>query len=137
LVVLTVTVLAIVLAGSPRAATPRSGPSERACLITWNSTVNRSNHLRLLAQRPIIGLSLRAGVVGIDIWSKGAPPTQTSSQACLMTVSKRGEIRLVTGIWKNAGVSRWTFGRWSPTNTPFPSNVRLLPDGRVTKIYLR
>jgi hypothetical protein len=57
--------------------------------------------------------------------------------ACLMTIMKRSESRLVTGMWKSGGVSRWTFGRLSPASNlnPLEANVRLLPDGRVTKIY--
>jgi hypothetical protein len=50
-------------------------------------------------------------------------------------VARPGEMRIVTGIWKTAGVSRWSFGRPIPTRKAFFSNVRLLADGRVTKIY--
>ncbi len=50
---------------------------------------------------------------------------------------KRNEIRNVTGRWKSAGVTQWTFGRPIRTNkiNLQTANVRLLPDGRVTKIY--
>jgi hypothetical protein len=55
--------------------------------------------------------------------------------ACLLTLAKPGEIRIVTGIWRARGVTRWSFGRQMPESKPFFANVRLLPDGRVTKIY--
>lgn len=135
-VVVMVTVAALVVAGAAEAAV--RGPSERACLIAWNSPVNRANHLRLLAEQPIASLSLRAGVAGTDTWTKGSPPTSTSGPACLMTIAKRGRMRIVIGMWRGRGVERWTFGRASPTNNHvLPANVRLLPDGRVTKIYRR
>lgn len=126
--------LTVALAGTASAATR---PSERACLIAWNSPANHANRARLLALRPITRLELRAGVSGTVTWKKGSPPTETSSQACFMTVAKRGQIELVTGIWKSSTVSRWVFGRPLPTSRGIVANVRLLADGRVTKIYRR
>jgi hypothetical protein len=83
------------------------------------------------------GLLLGLGEVGTDTWVTGSAPKQTTALACLLTVAKPGEISTVTGIWRTAGVSRWSFGRPIPTRKPFLffSNVRLLSDGRVTKIY--
>jgi hypothetical protein len=75
-------------------------------------------------------------VVYTDTWTKGSSTT-TSGPACLLTVAKRGEVRLVTGTWKGAGVDRWSFGRTYRTTSRFIANVRLLADGRVTKISLR
>jgi hypothetical protein len=69
--------------------------------------------------------------------TNGSPPTQTDAPACLLTLAKRGEIRIVTGIWRTAGVSRWSFGHPIPTTKSLFANVRLLSDGRVTKIYHR
>lgn len=125
----------LALAGSALAASTR--PSDRACLIAWNSPANQVNRLRLLALRPIARLDLRTAVIFNVTWKKGSPPTRTSSQSCVMTVEKRREVRMVTGIWKPSGVERWTFGRALRTNIPIVANVRLLADGRVTKIYLR
>jgi hypothetical protein len=57
--------------------------------------------------------------------------------ACLLTLAKPGAIRIVTGIWASDGIRRWSFGHPIPTRKPFFENVRLLRDGRVTKIYRR
>jgi hypothetical protein len=54
-----------------------------------------------------------------------------------LTLAKPGAIRTVIGIWRTVGVGRWSFGRQIPTTRPFFANVRLLSDGRVTKIYRR
>jgi hypothetical protein len=116
-------------------ATPRAQPSDRACLIAWNAPRNYANHVRLLAQRPISGLQLLPGVVGTDTWSKASTPAQTSSLACLLTLAKPGQVRVVTGTWRGSGVTRWSFGRPIQTTKPLFANVRLLSDGRVTKIY--
>jgi hypothetical protein len=105
--------------------------------VAWNAPGNHASRLRLLAQRPIAGLLLVPGQASTDSWTKGSPPTQTTTLACLLTVAKPGEIRVVTGTWRPAGVARWSFGRPIPTSKPFFANVRLLPDGRVAKIYRR
>jgi hypothetical protein len=41
----------------------------------------------------------------------------------------------MTGIWRSTGVTSWSFGRLIPTSKILVANVRLLADGRVTKIY--
>lgn len=111
-------------------------PTERRCLIAWNSPANQANHVRLLALRPIVGLTLRPAVSYTISWTKGSPPKQTEHEVCAMTVSMRHETRNITGIWKTAGITRWTFGRAvRASNGPLQANVRLLRDGRVTKIY--
>ena len=128
--------LALVAASSALAA---SQPSERACLIVWNAPANHANHVKLLRRRPILGLSLRAGVAGTDTWTKTSS-THTSGPACLMTVITRGRLQIVIGRWKGTGVGRWTFARAMPVTNYPPAgfaNVRLLGDGRVTKIYRR
>lgn len=133
-VAVTLALLALALAGTTLAAS-RAQPSDRACLLAWNAPANHANRLRLLAERPISGVRLLPGVVGTDTWANGSPLKQTTAPACVLTVGKPGEIRNVTGIWKTAGVSRWSFGRSIPTSKLFLSNVRLLSDGRVSKIY--
>jgi len=119
-------------------AAPPTQPSERACLIAWNSPANHANRVKLLAEKPILGLMLRPAVVYTVTWTKTSSK-QTSGPACLLTIMKRNEARVVTGMWKAAAVDRWTFGRPTPTKNrdPLGANVRLLADGRVTKIYLR
>jgi hypothetical protein len=130
----TIVTAALVLGGSTQAA---SQPSERACLIVWNSPANHANRVRLLAERPIVALTLRAGVAYTDTWTKGSPPTSTGGPACLMSIAKRGEVLTVTGLWKGTGVPHWAFGPTYRTADRLLANVRLLPDGRVTKIYRR
>ena len=131
--------LALLLAATAFAATPKQ-PSERACLIAWNSPANHAGHVRLLAERPILGLMLDAGVSYTDTWTKTST-TRTGGPACLMTIMTRGELRLVTGMWMTDGVDRWTFGRAIAATKNYPprgsANVRALSDGRVTKIYRR
>ena len=56
-------------------AAPPTQPTERACLIAWNSPANHANHVKLLAEKPIVGLMLRAGVSYTVTWTK------TTSQA--------------------------------------------------------
>jgi hypothetical protein len=137
LVPLVLAPVALAVAGNTPAAS-RAQPSDRTCLIAWNSPANDPNHVWLLAQRPISGLQLLPGTVATDTWPKGSTPTQTSRLACLLTLAKPGQVRIVTGFWKTGGgVSRWSFGRTIPTRRPIAANVRLLPDGRVTKIYRR
>jgi hypothetical protein len=130
-VAVTLASLVLVVAGTTLAAS-RAQPSDRACLLAWNSPANHANRVRLLAERPISGLLLVPGVYGTE---QGSPPKQTTAPVCILRAAKPGEIRTVTGIWKTAGVSSWSFGQPIPTSKPFFSNVRLLSDGRVTKIY--
>ena len=134
---LAATALSLTFAGATFAAIHRQ-PSERGCLIAWNSSANHANRVKLLAQRPIVGLMLGAGVAGTDTWTKTGS-THTEGPACLMTIIKRGQLRLVTGMWKPNGVEHWTFGRALAAGKNYPppdsANVRLLSDGRITKIY--
>lgn len=128
---------AVLLLALAPAAETSARPSDRACLIAWNATSNRPNRVKLLALRPLTSLALRAGVVSTDTWKKGASPTQTSAAACLLTVVKRRTVQIVTGRWRTGHVGRWSFGHVIPATMRLPGNVRLLPDGRLTKIYLR
>ena len=124
---------AVFVAGTATAAY-LSQPSDRGCLLAWNAPSNHSNRVKLIAARPMTGLSLRGGNSFTDTWTKGAPK-QTSTEACLLTVAEAGKIQFVTGVWRVGHVSRWSWGHSIPTTRPFFANVRLLSDGRVTKIY--
>ena len=119
-------------------AAPPTQPTERACLIAWNSPANHANQVKLLTEKPVVGLMLRAGVSYTVSWTK-TTSKQTGGPACLMTIMKRGSVRLVTGPWTRNGVTTWTFGRTLAARRNSPpvdvANVRLLADGRVTKIY--
>ena len=124
---------AVFVAGTATAA-DLSQPSDRGCLLAWNAASNHSNRVKLIAARPMTGLSLRGGNSFTDTWTKGVPK-QTSTEACLLTVAKTGKIQFVTGVWRVGHVSRWSWGHPILTTRPFFANVRLLSDGRVTKIY--
>ena len=51
---------------------------------------------------------------------------------------KSGRLQPITGVWRGMGVRRWSFGRPLTTDkVPNGSNIKVLSDGRVTKIYLR
>ena len=121
-------------------AAPPTHPSDRACLIAWNAPANRANHVKLLAEKPILGLMLRSAVVYTVTCTK-TTSRQTGGPACVMTVVKRGKLQTVTGIWKGTGAHRWTFAPATSAAENYPlvdtANVRLLADGRVTKIYRR
>jgi hypothetical protein len=127
---------AFVVAG-PAAAAPPAHPSDRACLLAWNAPSNRPNRLRLVAARPASGLALGPGKSFTYTWRKGSAPEQTAAEACLLMLAKPGRIQVVTGIWRAGRVEGWSFGHPIPTTRPLDANVRLLPDGRVTKIYRR
>jgi hypothetical protein len=127
--------LAVLVAGTATAAY-LSQPSDRGCLLAWNAPSNHSNRVKLIAARPMTGLSLRGGTSFTDTWTKGSSPKQTSTEACLLTVAKPVKIQVVTGVWRVGHVSRWSWSHAIPTTRPFFANVRLLSDGRVTKIYI-
>jgi hypothetical protein len=110
--------------------------SERSCLVAWNAPQNESNRLRLIAAPRVSNLSLRAGVTGTVTWSRGFAQKQTRATACLLTLARPGQIQLVSGAWHSGRVARWSFGHTIPSTTPLlGANVKLLPDGRITKIY--
>jgi hypothetical protein len=135
-VVLGGVLLAVALSSPADSATPR--PSERACLVAWNARPNQANRSTVAAARPWRSASLRAGVIGHVTWKRGATPRQTSGEACLLTLWKTRTLRQVTGIWRNGRVIQWVFRpAIASTITPPPSNIRVLPDGRVTKVYRR
>lgn len=106
-------------------------------MLAWNAASNQANRTKLVAARPIIALSLRSGVAFTDSWSKTGLRTQTSDEACLLTIKSHDRIQIVTGAWQTGTVTRWSFGRPLPTTNALPGNVRLLSDGRVAKIYRR
>lgn len=128
-----------VLAVGTATAAYLSQPTDRGCLLAWNAASNQSNRVKLIAERPMTGLSLRGGTSSTVTWTKGSAARQTSTEACLLTASKPGKIQVVTGVWRVGHVSRWSWGHWGghaiPTTGLFFANVRLLSDGRVTKIY--
>lgn len=133
-VLLSVLALAVVIS-APAAAATR--PSERACLVAWNARSKGANRSVVAAGRPWVSASLRAGTTVTVRWTRGMPPSQTSAEACLLMLAKGGRVRMTTGIWRNGRVVRWRTQEHATDSAPRHSNVRVLPDGRVTKIYLR
>jgi hypothetical protein len=129
-------VIGFVFAATTAAAPSR--PSERSCLIAWNAPGNHANRARIAADGPWLRSSLRPGVAGTFAFRRGSSPTQTTAEACLLTLVKPGRLQPVTGIWRGrVGVHRWSFGQTIRTDSFLGRNVKVLPDGRVTKIYLR
>ena len=127
---------ALVSAATATADVAPQRPSERSCLVAWNAPQNQSNRLRLIAAPRVSNLSLRTGVTGTVTWSRGSAQKQTRATACLLTLARPGQIQLVSGVWHSGRVARWSFGRTIPSTTPLlGANVKLLPDGRITKIY--
>lgn len=130
-----VALVALALVAGTAVAAPASRPSELGCLRAWNSPSNGAGHARLLAARPLRGLSLGAGTVATVTWTKGSRTGQTRVEACLLTVVKVGRTRIVVGRWRAGLVRTWSWGRWLPVSSPAPANVSLLPGGRLKKIY--
>jgi hypothetical protein len=128
-------VVALSLLGPTASAAPRS--SERACLLAWNAPANKESHLRVVTGGPWSGASLLPATIYTTTWKDGSPPKQTKAQACLLRLVKSARSQVVTGKWRDGRVARWSFGRSAAADKVPGSNVKLLPDGRVTKLYLR
>jgi hypothetical protein len=123
--------------GAPTSLGARA-PSERRCLLAWNSPDNAASRQRIVAEGPWPQASLFAGVSGTITWRRGAKPVTTNGPACLLTLVRRKRVQPVTGLWRNGVVRRWWFERPLTANrAPGPTNVKVLTDGRVTKVYLR
>jgi hypothetical protein len=123
------------LSGTTASAAQR--PSERTCLLAWNGLTNKANRLRVVTGGPWSGASLLPATIYTTTWKDGSPPKQTKAQACLLRLVKSERSQVVTGKWRNGGVARWSFGRVTAVGKVPGSNVKLLPDGRMTKLYLR
>jgi hypothetical protein len=126
--------LLLVAAGAASAA---ARPSERGCLLAWNAARNSGTRARVVQAAPSPRALLVPGIVGRDVIVNGMARPAQEAPACLLTLVRRGRIQVVSGSWRNGGVRSWTFGREISTSRPLPANVRLLRDGRVTKIYRR
>jgi len=98
----------------------------------------RYDRQRIVAAGPWPRASLFPGVSGTLTWHRGSQPVSTSGPACLLTLVRHTRVQPVTGLWRHGRVSRWSFGgRLTTSRAPGRTNVRVLPDGRVTKVYLR
>gem|GEM_PF-2667176 len=135
--VIGLTGVALLALGAQSASAAR-GPSERRCLLAWNARDNAANRQRIDAAGPWPRASLFPGVSGTLTWRRGSQPVSTSGPACLLTLVRHTRVQPVTGLWRHGRVSRWSFGgRLTTSRAPGRTNVRVLPDGRVTKVYLR
>lgn len=129
--------VALAVTVTPEAAPAPVVPSERSCLLAWNAPGNLANRMRVAGGRPWSSASLRAGTTSTVTWSRGKK-TETTSPACLMALVARTRLQLVTGVWRERRLVRWSFARPIPAEQPpFGANVRVLTDGRVTKVYRR
>jgi hypothetical protein len=128
-------VVALSLLGTTASAAQR--PSERTCLLAWNAPTNKASRLRVVTGGPWSGASLSPATISTFTWKGGSPPKKTKARACLLTLAKPERSQVVAGKWRDGGVARWSFGRVTAAGEVPGSNVKLLPDGRVTKIYLR
>ena len=73
-----------------------------------------------------------------ETWQRGSTLKETTAQACLLALVKRGGFQFVTGVWRDEQVVGWSFGRSiTAGKAPGRSNVKVLPHGRVTKVYRR
>lgn len=133
------TVVCAILVGLvAETASGARGPTERGCLLAWNARENAASRERVVSEGPWAAALLLPGVASMLRWQRGSAPTQATAQACLLTLVKPRELQPVTGIWRNERVPRWSFGRVIGTDTaPVHANVRILGDGRVTKIHRR
>ncbi len=125
-------VVALTLSGTAASAALR--PSERGCLLAWNAPANVASRQTVVASGPWSSASLRPGVTSTVTWQRGSTSKQTTAQVCLLTLVKSRGFRIVTGVWRDGRVVQWSFGRTiTAGKAPGGSNVKLLPDGRVTK----
>lgn len=122
---------------------PIKTPSERACIIAWNADTNHANQLRLHAARPLTTATLLPTRWFTFAFGHGSTQKRSSADVCLLTLNKEGRSQQVTGHWRSGHVTNWS---WSTVHirtatraaaAPFAGNVRVLADGRVTKIYRR
>jgi hypothetical protein len=132
-----VTALVVAVMLMPGTLGAATRPSERACLLAWNAPSNAANHSRLARDWPWAKSTLRPGIAFTVVFKRGSRPKQTTTEACLLTLAKGHRIQPVSGIWRRGGVARWVFAHPHTANRPLGANVKVLRDGRVTKIYRR
>jgi hypothetical protein len=114
------------------------GPSDRRCLLEWNAPGNAANRARIVSDGPWSSALLLPATSGTTTWRRGATPTTTTVRACALRLENRRRLLIVTGAWMNGRVASWKFRPgMSVARSPGHSNVRVLPDGRVTKAYRR
>jgi hypothetical protein len=109
-------------------------PSERGCLLAWNAAANQHSRAALAGSGPWRSASLRTAVVGSLTWGNGTT-TATQENACVLDVAGNKMSRELVGVWRNGGVLSWK-KRGGGIGVRV-ANVRVLADGRVTKIYRR
>lgn len=120
------------------AAAVADRPSERACLLSWNAPSNAASRRRVAERGPWSAAILSPGTTAMVTWRRGSPPAVGPARpGCLLRLLKPGQSLLVAGAWRNGAVRRWSFGPAIPSAVPRLGNVRVLPDGRVTKRRLR
>jgi hypothetical protein len=123
-------------AAGPGTTTTRM-PSERNCLLAWNARSNEAGRHRLLSSGPWKAALLADAVVG-TVTIPPSPSARVRSHVCALLVRDGSRARQVVGRWRNGQVTEWTFSRvFQLTVRVVRSNVRILHDGRVTKIYRR
>lgn len=126
----------VALSTGVEVASTASVPSARDCLLEWNRQPSAPNRLRLVSSGPWPAARLLPGQAVAA--GRSQPSTATPVPACLLTLSKQGRLQIVTGAWRAGHVRRWVFGPVGRiAGAPRYGNVRVLPDGRVTKISRR
>jgi hypothetical protein len=110
-------------------------PTVGTCLRAWNAAANTAGRGHVVALGSV-GASLRPGSAGTDSWTKGGRAGSTQFQACLLTLTRPGSERIVTGRWSGGAVVRWSFGPSiiGTTSGAPPANVRIRVDGRLSLI---
>jgi len=114
----------------------RESPSERNCLVAWNSRSNVVNQGRIVTSGPW----KRALLVPAAVGTVRFPSSTTSAETlgCALILRKPSLAQQIIGYWRDGRVVKWTFSRlFETTSSPGFANVRILRDGRVTKIYRR
>lgn len=133
---LAVAVVALTFSGV--AAPAPTQPSQCACLLAWNAPLNAPNRTRVAAGGPWSGVLLMSGMTITATWRRGSTPTQTTAVTCQLMLVRGGEVQPITGVWRDGQVTGWSFGpAITSGKAPARSNVKVLPDGRVTKVSRR
>jgi hypothetical protein len=128
------TVVLVGCAGATATTQPER-PSERRCLVAWNSPANQAVRSRVLELRRWKRGLLVSSSLALVAFGQTVQPSNPLAPVCSLVLVTDTRAQQLVGVWKNGRVTRWLLGASLPSSNSFTSNVRVLSDGRITKIY--
>lgn len=112
-------------------------PNDNGCIRAWNTTPDSGSRVWLSAHAGE-RLQILGGVRSRDTSDGKTVTHEPSMPVCVLTLITDRRMLTVTGRWRDGTVSRWTRQLYPAGMTGIVSlNARVLPDGRITKIYRR